>query len=157
MSRDQGRIQNFFLGGGALVSCSTSQQSFFFWQNTSCIRKPQVITGEGGVHTPCTLPLDPPLEMLVQAKIPNWALQSHSCHSTLENLKCKMTNMMLTASLWASSSPGGIEWFLEKRDSWKFCPDLDISEAFVLVLKSCFQMIVHLEGSKLFLSLSLEF
>ena len=33
--------------------------SFFFLQNTSCIRKPQVISG--GVHTPCTLPLDPPL------------------------------------------------------------------------------------------------
>ena len=31
----------------------------FFWQNTSCIRKPQVISG--GVRTPCTLPLDPPL------------------------------------------------------------------------------------------------
>ena len=54
--------------------------------------------------------------------------------------------MALTVSLWASS-PGGIEWFLEKRDSWKFCPDLDISEAFVLVLKSRFQVIVHLEGS----------
>ena len=34
---------------------------FFFLQNTSCIRKPQVISGRGGagVH-PCTLPLDPP-------------------------------------------------------------------------------------------------
>ena len=33
-------------------------------QNTSCIRKPQVISGRGwggGVRTPCTLPLDPPL------------------------------------------------------------------------------------------------
>ena len=34
--------------------------SFFFWQNTSCIRKPQIISG-GGVRTPCTLPLDRPL------------------------------------------------------------------------------------------------
>ena len=32
---------------------------FFFLQYTSCIRKPQVISG--GVRTPCTLPLDPPL------------------------------------------------------------------------------------------------
>ena len=31
--------------------------SFFFWQNTSCIRKPQVISG-GGMRTLCTLPLD---------------------------------------------------------------------------------------------------
>ena len=35
--------------------------SFLFLQNTSCIRKPQVISGgEGGGHTPYTLPLDPP-------------------------------------------------------------------------------------------------
>ena len=32
---------------------------FFFFQNTSCIRKPQVISGEGGGRTPCTLSLDP--------------------------------------------------------------------------------------------------
>ena len=47
-----------FLGGGALVSCSTStpiNHIVFFWQNTSCIRKPQVISGEGGAH-----PLHPP-------------------------------------------------------------------------------------------------
>ena len=55
----------FFSGGGVLVSCSTStpiNHIVFFWQNTSCIRKPQVILGGGGgVRTPCTLPLDPPL------------------------------------------------------------------------------------------------
>ena len=59
-----GADPGFFLGGGALVSCSTSTPInhivFFFLQNTSCIRKPQVISG--GVRTPCTLPLDPPLE-----------------------------------------------------------------------------------------------
>ena len=32
----------------------------FFGQNTSCIRKPQIISG-WGVRTPRTLPLDPPL------------------------------------------------------------------------------------------------
>ena len=52
------------LGGGALVYCSTSTPInhivFFFFQNTSCIRKLQVIS-RGGVRTPCTLPLDPPL------------------------------------------------------------------------------------------------
>ena len=47
-------------GGGALVSCSTSSpinHIVFFLQNTSCIRKPQVISGgeEGGAH-----PLHPP-------------------------------------------------------------------------------------------------
>ena len=57
-----GADAGFFLGGGALVFCSTStpvNHIVFFWQNTSCIRKPQVISG--GVRTPCTLPLDPPL------------------------------------------------------------------------------------------------
>ena len=60
----QGRIQDFFSGGGALVSCSTStpiNHIVFFLQNTSCIRKLQVISRGGGVRTPCTLPLDPPL------------------------------------------------------------------------------------------------
>ena len=58
-----GADPEFFSGGGALVSCSTStpiNHIVFFWQNTNCIRKPQVISG-GGVRTPCTLPLDPPL------------------------------------------------------------------------------------------------
>ena len=46
-----------FLGGGALVSCSTSTpiNHIVFLQNTSCIRKPQVISGGGGAH-----PLHPP-------------------------------------------------------------------------------------------------
>ena len=51
-----GADPGFFLGGGELVSCSTStpiNHIVFFLQNTSCIRKPQVISG--GVRTPCTL------------------------------------------------------------------------------------------------------
>ena len=39
---------------------------FFFLENSSCIRKPQVISGGGGVRTPCTLPLDPPLPGLAK-------------------------------------------------------------------------------------------
>ena len=42
-----------FLGGGPLVSCSTStpinQIVFFFLQNTCCIRKPQVISSSNPV------------------------------------------------------------------------------------------------------------
>ena len=53
-----GADPGFFLGGGALVSRSSSTPInhivFFFLQNTSCIRKPQVISGEGA-H-----PLHPP-------------------------------------------------------------------------------------------------
>ena len=53
-----GADPGFFLGGGALVSCSTSTpiNHIFFWQNTSCIRKPQVISGGGGVRTPAPSP-----------------------------------------------------------------------------------------------------
>ena len=53
-----GADPGFFLGGGALVSCSTSTPInhivffFFFLQNTSCIRKPQVISGGGGGGAP---------------------------------------------------------------------------------------------------------
>ena len=51
-SLSSGADPGFFLGGGALVSCSTSTPVnyivFFFLQNTSCIRKPQVISGGGG-------------------------------------------------------------------------------------------------------------
>ena len=54
LARITGADPGFFLGGGVLVSCSTSTPInhivFLFLQNTSCIRKPQV-----------TLPLDPPL------------------------------------------------------------------------------------------------
>ena len=59
----RGRSRIFFRRGCArLVSCpsSTPVNHVFFLQNTSCIRKPQAISG-GGVHTPCTFPLDPPL------------------------------------------------------------------------------------------------
>ena len=67
-----GADPGFFLGGGALVSCSNStpiNHIVFVLQNTSRIRKPQVISGAGGC-TPCTLPLDLPLELLTPNPIP---------------------------------------------------------------------------------------
>ena len=51
----------FSLGGGALVPSTPINRIVFFLQNTSCIRKPQVISGGGGLRTPYTLPVDPPL------------------------------------------------------------------------------------------------
>ena len=46
-TRKAGADRGFYLGGGALVSCSTSTPInhivFFSLQNTSWIRKPQVI------------------------------------------------------------------------------------------------------------------
>ena len=58
-----------FLGGGALVSCSTSTpiNHIFFWQNTSCIRKPQVISGGEGAH-----PLHPPTRSAPGFVTLNW-------------------------------------------------------------------------------------
>ena len=47
-----GADPGFFVGGGALVSCSTSTP---INQNTSCIRKPQVISGGGGECAPPAL------------------------------------------------------------------------------------------------------
>ena len=62
MSHSRGGSRIFFRSGCTrlLLYFSTNKpHSFFFLENTSCIRKPQVISG--GVCTPCTLPLDPPL------------------------------------------------------------------------------------------------
>ena len=56
-SKFSGADHGFFLGGGAPVSYSTStpiNHIVFLSQNTSCIRKPKVISG-GGAH-----PLHPP-------------------------------------------------------------------------------------------------
>ena len=60
-----GADTGFFLGGGALVFLLYFNTSILL--NTSCIRKPQVISrGRGGwpAH-PSTLPLDPPLQPAV--------------------------------------------------------------------------------------------
>ena len=62
-----GADPEFFLGGGALVSCSTSTPiNHIVFLNTSCMRKPQVRGGGGArARTPCTLPLDPPLIIII--------------------------------------------------------------------------------------------
>ena len=58
-----GAHPGFFLGGGALVSCSTStpiNHSLFFCRIPVVLENRRSSWG-GGVHTPCTLPLDSPL------------------------------------------------------------------------------------------------
>ena len=62
-----GADPGFFLGGGALVSCSTStpiNHIVFFWQNTSCIRKPQ-----GGCVSPAPSPYIRPCSSLVHRTV----------------------------------------------------------------------------------------
>ena len=61
--RNRGGSGIFFRDGCTrlLLYFNTNKPHRFFWQNTSCIRKPQVISGGGGLRTPCTLPLDLPL------------------------------------------------------------------------------------------------
>ena len=58
-----GADPGFFLGGGALVSCSTSTPInhivFFFCRIPVVLENRK--SSHGGVRTPCTLPLDPPL------------------------------------------------------------------------------------------------
>ena len=62
--RFTGADPGFFLGGGALVSCSTStpinHTDFFFCRIPSVLENRRSSQG-GGVRIPCTLPLDPPL------------------------------------------------------------------------------------------------
>ena len=57
-SHGPGADPGFFLGGGALVSCSTSTpvNHIVFFAEYQLYQ-----SGGGGARTPCTLPLDPPL------------------------------------------------------------------------------------------------
>ena len=61
----RGGSRNFFRRGCTrlLLYFNTNKPHSFFFQNTSCIRKPQVISGVGGGCAPPapSLPLDPPL------------------------------------------------------------------------------------------------
>ena len=72
----QGRIQDFFLGGSALISCSTStpiNHIVFFLQHNSCIRKPQVVT----------------LDVRKHKNVSPWAVEELAlCQGSLTRLKC---------------------------------------------------------------------
>ena len=100
-----GADPGFFLGGGSLVSCSTStpiNHIVFFWQNTSCFRKPQVISGEWGVRTPCTLPLDPPLWISGETLNGVFDIASQIITTSHRNSKIKFAKLVLSCQpvLW---------------------------------------------------------
>ena len=64
----QGADPGIFLRGGALVSCSTSTPInhlvFFLFGRIPVVLENRRSSQEGGgVRTPCTLPLDPPLDL----------------------------------------------------------------------------------------------
>ena len=100
----QGRIQDFFRGGGCtrlLLYFNTNKP------NAICIRTPQVISGGGGVRTPCTLPLDPPLVLIctvstsvelqaILARDFNWICDWYNENKLAINVK--KTKLMLARS-----------------------------------------------------------
>ena len=67
----------------------------FFLQNTSCIRKPQVISG--GVRTPCTLPLDPPLGLFLENVTAKWTFSVQQL--AIINIKIATIAFFLSSSL----------------------------------------------------------
>ena len=59
-----GTAPGFFLGGGALIPCSTStpiNRIVFFLGRIPVVLENRRSSQGGGVRTPCTLPLDPSL------------------------------------------------------------------------------------------------
>ena len=84
----QGLIQDFFLGGGALVSYSTSTPInhivFFFRRIPVVLDNRRSSQGGGRVRTPCTLPLDSPLP-IVSVTCENERI---SIKNSLPYLKC---------------------------------------------------------------------
>ena len=71
---ESGADPGFFLAGGALLRNGVTDwcRKQILIQNTSCIRKPQVTPGGGGVrvHTSRSLPLGPPLRVVSQSSTP---------------------------------------------------------------------------------------
>ena len=62
-----GADPGFFLGGGALISCSTStpiNHIVFFCRTPVVLDRRSSQWGGGGMCTPCSLPLDLPLEVV---------------------------------------------------------------------------------------------
>ena len=74
----------FFLGGGALVSCSTSTPInhivFFYCRIPVVLEKRKSSHGGrgGGVCTPCTLPLDPPLHIMMSQLMASLQMERES-------------------------------------------------------------------------------
>ena len=108
----RGRSKIFFRRGCTRLflhfNTNKPHSFFFFSQNTSCIGKPQVISGRGG-HTPCTLSLDPPL----LHKILTWAtvLYIHGQVSVeMHKIRVKKIVNYLTSTWLTLSLVGCVLW-----------------------------------------------
>ena len=90
-----GADPGFFLGGGALVSCSTTTPInhivfLFFLQNTSCIRKPQIVSvGGGGGGGAQPLHLSP---RSAPGMYTNRKIKRRVRHFTVYHMKFRLTN-----------------------------------------------------------------
>ena len=101
-----------------LLYFNTNKPQSFFLQNTSCIRKPQVISGGGGggVRTSCTLPLDPPQNILSSIRLDGRTLYSTENGSLiLENWAC-FAECYLFLGCGFGESVYSIAYFLQEEE-----------------------------------------
>ena len=100
----RGRSRIFFRRGFTrlLLYLDTNKPHSFFGQDTSCFRKPQVISGGWGVHTPCTLPLDLPLWISGETLNGVFDIASQIITNSHRNSKIKFAKLVLSCQpvLW---------------------------------------------------------
>ena len=106
-----GADPGFFLGGGALVSCSTSTPInhivlFFFCRIPVVLENRR--SSQGGVRTPCTLPLDPPLH------VHTWSTISSPWTSSLSRIACNTSAIFflefLILGMMYTQLAGDVTW-----------------------------------------------
>ena len=115
-----GADPGFFLGGGALVSCSSStpiNHIVFFCRIPVVLENRR--SSQGGVRTPCTLPLDPPLQPLT-TKRPNKASSKSTfwrgnfyvflLYSRFIHLKVTFIHTMLTVYKLPRGTSRSVAW-----------------------------------------------
>ena len=94
-SKHRGGSRIFFRTGCTrlLLYFNSNKQHSFFWQNTSCIRKPQVILGGGGAHPLHPPPRSAPETRLLKPGFHVWSLRSPR---SLRSLRKKKSSAIIT-------------------------------------------------------------
>ena len=131
----RGGSRRFFRRGCTrlLLYFNTNKPHRFFLLNTSCIRKPQVISWEGGgVHTPCTLPLDPPLLLMGTmlciltsfTEVPCSVRTAFTPETFPEDVTGLVTRSSIKARLFFAAAVltvnEGTSRLKKKKNNWKF-------------------------------------